>query len=80
MKKSCGNCGRPATHSAGGINRCDRCQDEPNKRYRVSIDFYFDAEDESEAIGIADSIAEYAEKSDMVEIEARVNDPEEVVD
>lgn len=23
----CGNCDRPATHSAGGINRCDRCQD-----------------------------------------------------
>jgi len=23
--KECGNCGRPATHSVGDINRCDRC-------------------------------------------------------
>lgn len=26
-RADCGNCGRPATHSAGGINRCDRCKD-----------------------------------------------------
>lgn len=25
--KECGNCGKPATHSAGGINRCERCND-----------------------------------------------------
>lgn len=25
--QECGNCGRPATNSAGNVNRCDRCKD-----------------------------------------------------
>ena len=25
--RQCGNCGRAATHSAGGVNRCDRCNE-----------------------------------------------------
>lgn len=27
VNAECGNCGRPATHEAGGIHRCDRCND-----------------------------------------------------
>lgn len=42
--------------------------------YKISIDFYFKAKDEDEALHIADSIANHAEESDMVQIDAKVGE------
>ena len=42
------------------------------KKYQTSILFYYEAENEDEATGIAESIASEAEASDMVKILAEV--------
>jgi len=51
------------------------------KKYRVSIDFFFNANDEGEALGIADNIANNVEKEynalESFDLEAKVNEPEE---
>ena len=47
------------------------------KKYKATIQFFYNAEDPSEAIGIADNIADYIENhfdysADAVKIEAKV--------
>lgn len=46
------------------------------KHYKVKIEFYFQAKDENDALGIADHIADYVEESLLDgEIEAKVGNP-----